>query len=33
LWARHRRTVHHQAELDFMKEILGEPTQEVGGAR
>jgi hypothetical protein len=21
LWAQHRRTVHHQAELDFMKEI------------
>jgi hypothetical protein len=33
LWARHRRTVHQQAELDFMKEIFGEPVEEASGAR
>jgi hypothetical protein len=32
LWARHRRTVHQQAELDFMKEILGEPARETTAA-
>lgn len=32
LWARHRRTVHQQAELDFMKEILDEPVDEAGNA-
>jgi len=24
LWANHRRTIRHQAELDFMREVLGE---------
>ncbi len=24
LWANHRRTIRHQAELDFMQEVLGE---------
>jgi DNA repair exonuclease SbcCD ATPase subunit len=32
LWARHRRTVHQQAELDFMKEILAETPGEASGA-
>jgi len=25
LWGKHRRTIRHQAELDFMQEVLGEP--------
>ncbi len=26
LWANHRRTIQHQAELDFMQDVLAEPT-------
>jgi len=32
LWARHRRSVHQQAELDFMQGILEEPATETSEA-
>jgi hypothetical protein len=27
LWARHRRAVHQQAELDFMADVVGEGSE------
>ena len=32
LWARHRRTVHHQAEMDFMAEVLDRTSARKGAA-
>ena len=32
LWARHRRAVHHQAEMDFMADVLADPASRKGVA-
>ena len=32
LWARHRRAVHHQAEMDFMGDVLNQPPPRKGAA-